>query len=155
MKKKVMLGMSGGVDSSVAAYLLKEQGYDVIGVNMMLSNDNTEEEKRMTEDSIRDARRVAEKLDIPLHVLDFRREFKEKVIDDFIKEYAEGRTPNPCIVCNKFIKFGLFFDVAEKFGCDYVATGHYARVERDEKTGRLVLKKGESAKKTRLTTFTI
>ena len=147
MKKKVMLGMSGGVDSSVAAYLLKEQGYDVIGVNMMLSNDNTEEEKRMTEDSIRDARRVAEKLDIPLHVLDFRREFKEKVIDDFIKEYAQGRTPNPCIVCNKFIKFGLFFDVAEKFGCDYVATGHYARVERDEKTGRLVLKKGESAKK--------
>ncbi len=157
MKKKVMLGMSGGVDSSVAAYLLKEQGYDVIGVNMMLSmlsNDNTEEEKRMTEDSIRDARRVAEKLDIPLHVLDFRREFKEKVIDDFIKEYAEGRTPNPCIVCNKFIKFGLFFDVAEKFGCDYVATGHYARVERDEKTGRLVLKKN-LLKKTRHTIFTI
>ncbi|WP_300280026.1 tRNA 2-thiouridine(34) synthase MnmA [Peptacetobacter sp.] len=147
MKKKVMLGMSGGVDSSVAAYLLKKQGYDVIGVNMRLSNDKTEEEKRMTEATIRDAKSVADKLDIPLHVLDFHKEFKEKVIDNFIKEYSEGRTPNPCIVCNKFIKFGLFFDVAKKFDCDYVATGHYARVVKDEKTGRLMLKKGSSGKK--------
>lgn len=147
MNKRVMLGMSGGVDSSVAAYLLKKQGYDVIGVNMMLSKDNTEEERKITEEGIRDARKVADSLDIPLHVLDFRKEFKEKVIDDFIKEYSMGRTPNPCIVCNKFIKFGLFFDVAEKFGCDYVATGHYAKIEKNDKTGRLVLKKGESAKK--------
>lgn len=147
MNKKVMLGMSGGVDSSVAAYLLKKQGYDVVGVNMMLSKDNTEEERKITEDGIRDARKVADSLEIPLHVLDFRKEFKEKVIDDFIKEYSMGRTPNPCIVCNKFIKFGLFFDVAEKFGCDYVATGHYAKIEKNEKTGRLVLKKGISDKK--------
>lgn len=147
MKKRVMLGMSGGVDSSVAAYLLKKEGYDVVGVNMRLSNDKNDEERQATEATIRDAKKVADKLDIPLHVFDFHKEFKEKVIDNFMKEYSEGRTPNPCVVCNKFIKFGLFFDVAKKFDCDYVATGHYARIVEDENTGRLVLKKGNSAKK--------
>lgn len=146
MKKRVMIGMSGGVDSSVAAYLLKEQGYDVIGVTMKLWEDDDDD---LIENeggccslaAAEDARRVAEKIGIPFYVLNFREQFKDKVISNFIDEYLKGRTPNPCIACNKYIKFDEFFKKARQIGCDYVATGHYAKVEYDESIDRYSLKK--------------
>ena len=152
MKKRVMIGMSGGVDSSVAAYLLKEQGYDVIGVTMKLWQDDDDE---LIENeggccslaAVEDARQVAEKIGIPFYVLNFSEVFKEKVIEPFIDEYLNGRTPNPCIACNKHIKFDDFFNKARQIGCDYVATGHYAKIEKDEETGRYLLKKSVTDKK--------
>ncbi|SHH07020.1 tRNA 2-thiouridine(34) synthase MnmA [Tepidibacter thalassicus] len=146
MKKRVMIGMSGGVDSSVAAYLLKEQGYDVIGVTMKLWQDEDEEliEKEggcCSLSAVEDARRVADKIGIPFYVMNFKNVFKEKVINYFIDEYIKGRTPNPCIACNKYIKSGEFFERAKKIGCDYIATGHYAKIEFDKKLNRYLLKK--------------
>lgn len=151
-KKKVMIGMSGGVDSSVAAYLLKEQGYDVIGVTMKLWQDDDDD---LIENeggccslaAVEDARRVADKIGIPFYVLNFREVFKDKVIDYFIDEYLKGRTPNPCIACNKHIKFDDFYKKARQIGCDYVATGHYAKIEKDEEKGRYLLKKSVTDKK--------
>lgn len=150
--KKVMIGMSGGVDSSVAAYLLKKQGYDVIGVTMKLwqdDNDNLIELEGgcCSLSAVEDARRVCDKIGIPFYVLNFSDIFKEKVIKPFIDEYLNGRTPNPCIACNKHIKFEDFFNKARQIGCDYVATGHYAKIEKDEKTGRYLLKKSITDKK--------
>lgn len=149
MKEKVVLGMSGGVDSSVAAYLLKEQGYDVIGVTMQVwPGDEEFEEKEggcCSLTSTEDARRVAQKLDIPFYVMNFKDIFKEKVIDYFIDEYLEGRTPNPCIACNKYIKFDEFLKRAMALGANYVATGHYATVVN--KDGRFTLQKSEDNKK--------
>ena len=138
MKKRVMIGMSGGVDSSVAAYLLKEQGYDVIGVTMKLWQDDDDE---LIENeggccslaAVEDARRVADRIGIPFYVLNFSDVFKQKVIEPFIDEYLNGRTPNPCIACNKHIKFDDFFNKARQIGCDYVATGHYAKIEKVRK----------------------
>ena len=121
-KKSVFVGMSGGVDSSVAAYLLKKQGCDVVGVFMRGYNIDNCQEK----DS-EDARRVAEHLEIPFYVWDFEKEYKEKVVDYMIDGYRKGLTPNPDVMCNKEIKFGLFFERAMKFGADYVATGHYVK----------------------------
>lgn len=149
MKKKVVLGMSGGVDSSVAAYLLKEQGYEVIGVTMQVWPEDKEYEEReggcCSLSSVEDARRVAYSLDIPFYVMNFKDVFKTNVIDYFIDEYMEGRTPNPCIACNKYIKFDAFLKKAQALGADYVATGHYATVE---KIGdRFVLRKSEDDKK--------
>ena len=152
MKKRVMIGMSGGVDSSVAAYLLKEQGYDVIGVTMKLWQDDDDE---LIENeggccslaAVEDARQVADKIGIPFYVLNFSDVFKEKVIEPFIDEYLNGRTPNPCISCNKHIKFDDFFRKARQIGCDYVATGHYAKIEKDEESGRFLLKKSVTDKK--------
>ena len=134
-KKRVVVGMSGGVDSSVAAWLLKEQGYDVIGVTMQIWQD--EEEKLQEENggccgltAVDDARRVAASLDIPYYVMNFKREFKENVIDYFVDEYIGGRTPNPCIACNRFVKWESLLKRSMDIVADYIATGHYARVEQ-------------------------
>jgi tRNA-uridine 2-sulfurtransferase len=149
MKKKVVIGMSGGVDSSVAAYLLQEQGYEVIGIMMKLSPDNPDYEENeggcCSISAANDARRVADVLDIPFYVMNFKDVFKKNVIDNFIDEYMEGRTPNPCIVCNKTIKFQEFFRKAKALGADYIATGHYAKIERID--DRYVLKKSEDDRK--------
>ena len=122
--------MSGGVDSSASAYILKEKGYDVAGAIMRLWD------KPDTEKSIEDARKVCENLGIDFYVFDNRQEFKETVIDNFIDEYKNGRTPNPCVVCNKFLKFGAFLEKAIEMGFDYIATGHYAKVAFNEETKR-------------------
>lgn len=136
MKKKVAIGLSGGVDSSVAAYLLKEQGYDVIGVTLRLCSEV---------DVSEDAKKVAEMLGIPHYILDLRDDFKENVIDYFVDEYMNGRTPNPCTVCNKKIKFGIMMDKAKELGAGYIATGHYARIE--EHNGRYIIAAAEDEKK--------
>ncbi|AEB76226.1 tRNA 2-thiouridine(34) synthase MnmA [Clostridium botulinum] len=135
MNKKVAIGLSGGVDSSVAAYLLKEKGYDLIGITMKVSDVDVSE----------DAAKVAEKLDIPYHILDLRDEFKNRVIDNFAEEYLQGRTPNPCAMCNKYIKFGVLLEKAKELGADYIATGHYARVE--EHNGRYLVLNAKDDKK--------
>lgn len=145
MKGKVVLGMSGGVDSSVAAYLLKEQGYEVIGVTMQIWQENNEHTEReggcCSLSAVNDARRVADSLDIPYYVMNFKEIFKEKVIDYFVDEYLEGRTPNPCIACNRHIKFQELLRRARSLGADYVATGHYARIYKED--GRYILEKAE------------
>ncbi len=138
MSKKVLLGMSGGVDSAVAAYLLKEKGYEVIGVTMSLCTDNSED--------ILDAKKVASKVGIEHITVDFSACFKEKVVDNFIRCYKDGGTPNPCVECNKYIKFGKMFELADELGADFVATGHYAKITRDE-NGKCVLKKANDLSK--------
>jgi len=132
MKPRVVVGMSGGVDSSVAAALLVEQGWDVIGVSMRLWNGGAESESGCCSlDDFVDARRVAHRLGIPFYVMDFQDEFRRAVVDPFVAEYAAGRTPNPCVRCNQFVKFGSFWQRARELGASHVATGHYARCERD------------------------
>lgn len=150
-KKKVVVGMSGGVDSSVAAYLLKEQGYEVIGVTMQLWQD--EEQKALEENggccglkAIEDARKVAWQLGIPYYVMNLKQEFKVRVIGYFMDEYARGRTPNPCIACNRHIKWGALLKRSLDIGADYLATGHYARVERLT-NGRYALARSATAAK--------
>ncbi|NMM62832.1 tRNA 2-thiouridine(34) synthase MnmA [Clostridium sp. P21] len=149
MNKKVVIGMSGGVDSSVAAYLLKQQGYDVIGVTMQVWQEDEEYEAVeggcCSLSAVEDARRVAYKLDIPFYVMNFKDIFKKNVIDYFIDEYMNGRTPNPCVACNKFIKFDALLKKAMELGADYVATGHYAVVEKHD--NRYVLRRSEDDKK--------
>lgn len=130
-REKVAVAMSGGVDSSVAAMLLKEEGYEVIGITMQVWPRSIDDYKACCGlTAINDAQRVAWILDIPHYVLNFRDEFEERVIDYFCREYLAGRTPNPCIVCNKMIKFGSLLERVLALGVEKIATGHYARIER-------------------------
>lgn len=149
--KKVVVGMSGGVDSSVAAYLLKEQGYDVIGVTMQIwqSEDPLTVENEggcCGLSAVDDARRVCEMLDIPHYVMNFRDEFKCKVIDNFVSEYLSGRTPNPCVRCNRFVKWESLLNRSLEIGADYIATGHYAKVKQLS-NGRYAVVKSDADKK--------
>lgn len=128
MAKKVVIGMSGGVDSSVAAYLLKKEGYEVVGVTMQTWQDREDDGSELT--MVKDAKAVAERLGIEYHVVDFRKEFKKHVMDYFVEEYLQGRTPNPCVVCNRFVKWEALLHYANKTGADYIATGHYARIDK-------------------------
>lgn len=136
--KKIAIGLSGGVDSATAAYLLLQKGYDVTGIILRLKPDS------LADGDIADAQRIADYLGIELRVLDRREIFKKSVIDPFVGEYLAARTPNPCVECNSFIKFGAMLDYALEIGCDGIATGHYAVIE--EKNGRFILRRSQSSK---------
>ncbi|RJQ25831.1 MAG: tRNA 2-thiouridine(34) synthase MnmA [Peptococcaceae bacterium] len=138
--------MSGGVDSSVAAALLQEQGYDVTGVTMQIW-DSGAGNKCCSLAAVEDARRVAYRLGIPYYVMNFRDVFKEKVIDYFTAEYRRGRTPNPCIACNRFVKFEVFLYKAFGLGADFIATGHYARPGYCRRRGRYIVRRAKDQKK--------
>lgn len=150
MRKRVLLGMSGGVDSSVSAVLLKKNGYEVIGATMKLWQEDLEDENEKSccsFSAVNDAKRVCDLLEIPHYVLNCKAEFKKYVVDDFINCYKDAKTPNPCVECNKYLKFGEFLRKAEELDCDYIATGHYAKVEYCEKYKQYVLKKATNEKK--------
>lgn len=136
MQEKVLIAMSGGVDSSVCAYLAKEAGYDCIGATMRLWEDND-----TPSGAALDARNVADWLTIPFHIFDHTSLFREKVVDEFIRCYEAGGTPNPCLYCNRHLKFDALLEEAKKLDCRYIATGHYARIQKDEATGRYQLLK--------------
>jgi tRNA-specific 2-thiouridylase len=155
-KQRVLLGMSGGVDSSVAGYLLREQGYDVVGVTMKVWPQDCisrAEDKCCGPQAIADARGVAHSLGIPHYVVDEADQFERVVIDYFSSEYQAGRTPNPCVMCNEKLKFGSLWEKARALDCDYIATGHYAIIEHPEVVagigdpGRAILRKGIDARK--------
>ena len=133
MKKRVLIGMSGGIDSTVAAILLQEQGYELVGATFRTFDSMKEsclakEKGCCSVESIVEAQRMAASLGFEHHILDFRETFREHVISNFIDEYSHGRTPNPCVLCNSHIKWGKLMQAAEEYGCDYIATGHYAQI---------------------------
>ena len=150
-QKKVLVAMSGGVDSSVAAFLLKKQGYDCAGVTMKLfDNDDIGIERDKTccsLEDVEDARAVANSLDIPFYVFNLSLDFKRQVIDRFIGAYKSGATPNPCIDCNRYMKFEKLFERVKLLNMDYIATGHYASIEYDTACGRYLLKKSADESK--------
>jgi tRNA-specific 2-thiouridylase len=150
-KKKVMVAMSGGVDSAVAAALIKEQGFEVEGVTMdifsLQKQDCDNKRSCCGRGAIADANRVAAQLGIPHYVVNLRKPFQDRVVENFCAEYASGKTPNPCIRCNQYIKFDVLWKWAEKAGADYLATGHHARVKHDESTGKFQLRKGKDSRK--------
>src|SRR5262249_49266730 len=144
---RIVVAMSGGVDSSVAAALLAEQGHDVIGVSMQLYNASGDDGRASfgtccTLDDLHDARRVAAAINIPHYIVNFERQFDERVVPSFVGESVAGRTPIPCARCNSDLKFAPLLDRARGFGADAVATGHYARVECDPASNRFLLKRG-------------
>ena len=141
MGERVLLGMSGGVDSSASAVILKQKGYEVIGATMKLWDEGC------LINHTNDAKKVCDKLNIEHHIFDCQSKFKEHVVSDFIKCYECGKTPNPCVECNKYLKFGEFNKLAEQLECEYIATGHYARVEYSEKYHQYVLKKSNEEQK--------
>lgn len=146
MEKKAIIAMSGGVDSSVAALLCKQQGFDCVGVTLALTSNEDRgiagEKTCCSVDDVADARSVAFRLGMPFYVFNFKDAFRREVMDRFVAAYERGETPNPCVDCNRYIKFEKLMRRGEEIGYPYVATGHYARVERDQETGRWLLKKG-------------
>ncbi|MBN1325896.1 tRNA 2-thiouridine(34) synthase MnmA [Candidatus Falkowbacteria bacterium] len=149
-KQKVAIAMSGGVDSSVAAALLKKQGLDVVGIFMHFWSDphyapkQTIANKCCSIDAETDARRVAERLNIPIYTINLDNNFKKYIVDNFLDEYKRGRTPNPCVRCNQFIKFGEFWIKAKSLGCDFIATGHYTQIKKDKNGFHLLEAKDKS-----------
>lgn len=141
--KKVLLGMSGGVDSSVSALLLKEQGYEPIGATLELFAGSS----CCDVNTYLDAKNICNSIGIPHFIYNYKDEFRNHVIQDFIDCYSNCKTPNPCIECNKYMKFGFMWEKAKELGCNYIATGHYAKTEYSEKYGRWVLKKSKAGKK--------
>src|SRR5512138_2063939 len=143
-RTRVLLGMSGGVDSSVTGYLLREQGYEVIGVTMKVWPQDCisrAEDKCCGPQAVTDARGVAHKLGIPFYLIDESADFQQQVIQYFAEEYKAGRTPNPCVLCNEKLKFGTLINRARQLGAELISTGHYARVERNPENGRYLLKR--------------
>ncbi len=151
-KKRVVVAMSGGVDSSVTAALLLRSGFEVVGITMRLGSQDSEGQDSARPsccsiESVEDARRVAGQLGIPFYAVNFETAFKEEVVDYFCQEYSAGRTPNPCVICNERLKFGKLMHLAHELEATHVATGHYARISRDDVAGRYILRKGVDAQK--------
>lgn len=148
---KALIAMSGGVDSSVAAFLTKEQGFEISGVTLkMFGNDligASGESTCCSLSDVQDAESVCRRLGIPFYVFNFTDRFEKEVVQRFVRAYEEGRTPNPCVDCNRYVKFGYLYQRMEELKCDYIVTGHYARIEQDEETGRFLLKKAIDPKK--------
>ena len=139
MKKRVLLAMSGGVDSSVSAYLLKEQGYELVGLTMRVWDHSNN--KWRNDGAIEQTKKICDELDFPFHVIDIEDRFEETIIKYFISEYLSGKTPNPCVLCNKTIKWGAFMEFADKYNCDYLASGHYIKLRHEN--GRHIISKAE------------
>ena len=150
-QKKALIAMSGGVDSSVAAFLAQQEGFDCIGVTMRLydnvPDEGCESNTCCSLEDVEDARAVARRLGMPFYAFNFKADFKEKVIENFIRCYECGLTPNPCIECNRHLKFDHLLRRAQELGCDWVVTGHYAQIRRDENTGRYILYKAADLSK--------
>src|ERR1700677_4875772 len=149
-KTRVVVGMSGGVDSSAAAALLLEQGYDVVGITLKLWPQDCvsrAEDKCCGPQAVTDARSVGHKLVMPYYLIDEADAFQKQVIHYFAEEYKAGRTPNPCVMCNEKLKFGALISRARQLGAEYVATGHFARIEKCPSSGRLLLKRGRDSRK--------